>query len=64
MMDIYKEISELQQKSSESAAQNLKVSHRFRVEEALRFFKEETLKLSKIYKQNEAEIGSPTARIR
>ena len=56
-MDIYKEIGDLQQKSSDVAAKNLKITHKQNVEEALKFFKEETLRLSKIYKQNEAEIG-------
>jgi len=56
MMNIYKEIGDLQQKSSDVAAKNLKESHRYKVEEALRFFKGETLRLSKIYKENETEI--------
>ena len=57
MLNIYKEIGEMQQKSSDLAAKTLKESHRYKVEEALKFFKTETLRLSKIYKENEAEIG-------
>jgi hypothetical protein len=58
MLNVYKEIGELQQKTSDTAARTLKETHRYKVEEALRFFKEETLRLSKIYKEKEAEIGS------
>jgi len=56
MTEIKEEIDELKQKNSESAAKNLKIAHRKRIEEALRFFKEETIRLSKLYKKNEAEL--------
>lgn len=64
MTEIKEEIDELKQKNSEAAAKNQKVSHRKRVEEALRFFKEETLRLSKVYKKNEAELGKASHSIK